>query len=214
MVVRCAVYLRVSTRDQRLLQQWRDVRAAVEARGWRIVAVYRERRSAAHGSPRPAWQRLQADAARRRFGAVAAVALDRLGRNAVEVLRAVESFRARGVRLLLVREGLASDDATGQMVLTVLAGVAQLERDLISQRTHAGLRGARARGVTLGRPTRAISALDLERVYRGEVSRAALARELGVGVRTIERRCAATPPKTLAKNGTEKPLKPLRSVRP
>lgn len=188
MIVRCAVYLRVSTRDQRLVQQWRDVRAAVQARGWKIVAVYRERRSAAHGSPRPEWRRLQGDAQRRRFGAVAAVALDRLGRSALEVLRAVESFRARGVRLLLVREGLASDDATGQMVLTVLAGVAQLERDLISQRTHAGLRAARVRGAAIGRPLNVISERDLDRVRAGEVTAIGLARELGVGRVTVWRR--------------------------
>ena len=186
--IRCAVYLRVSTRDQRLAQQFRELRAAVEARGWVIVAVYRERRSAAPGTDRPRWRALQHAAQLRRFGAVAASSLDRLGRSALDILGAVEAFRARGVRLYLQREGIATDGATGQLLLTVLAGVAQLERDVISERTRAGLRGARLRGVRLGRPSRVIGADDLKRLAAGDVSQAELARTLGVSVRTLRRR--------------------------
>jgi DNA invertase Pin-like site-specific DNA recombinase len=192
--IRCAVYLRVSTRDQRLAQQFRELRAAVEARGWRIVAVYRERRSAAPGTDRPRWRALQQDAARRRFGAVAASSLDRLGRSALDILTAVEAFRARGVRLYLAREGLSTEDATGQLLLTVLAGVAQLERDVISERTRAGLRAARLRGAAIGRPRERITEGDLQRVRSGSLSRAALARELGVSVRTVRRRMRTETP--------------------
>lgn len=194
MTIRCAVYLRVSTRDQRLVQQWRELRASVEARGWTIAAVYRERRSAAAGADRPQWRRLLRDAGRRRFGAVAAASLDRIGRSAIDILRAVESFKARGVRLYLAREGIASEDAIGQMLLTVLAGVAELERDMISERTRQGLRAARARGESLGRPTRKISDRDLQRFRRGELTKAALARELGVSMNTLKR--ALRGPKT------------------
>lgn len=186
--VRCAVYLRVSTRDQRLVQQWRELRAAVEARGWQIVAVYRERRSAAPGTDRPQWRALQVDAARRRFGAVAAASLDRLGRSALDILGAVEAFRRRGTRLFLVREGIASDDPTGQLLLTVLAGVAQLERDLIAERTRQGLRAARKRGALIGRPQTLITLANLERLNTGSVTRRGLAAELGCDVSTVYRR--------------------------
>lgn len=201
-MVRCAVYLRVSTRDQRLVQQWRELRAVVEARGWQIVAVYRERRSAAAGADRPQWRRLLRDAGRRRFSAVAAASLDRIGRSALDILRAVESFKSRGVRLYLAREGIASEDPVGSMLLTVLAGVAELERDMISDRTRQGLRAARARGESLGRPTRSISERDLERFRRGELSKAKLARELGVSMNTLKRRLRGpkSPPPTPAKN--------------
>jgi DNA invertase Pin-like site-specific DNA recombinase len=188
--VRCAIYLRVSTRDQRLAQQFRELRAAVEARGWIVVAVYRERRSAAPGVDRPQWRALQLAATKRRFGAVAASSLDRLGRSALEILTAVEAFRKRGVRLYLQREGIASDDPAGHMLLTVLAGVAQLERDLISDRTKQGLRSARLRGAPIGRPRQPITESHLARVTSGECSRVALARELGVSVRTVHRRLA------------------------
>jgi DNA invertase Pin-like site-specific DNA recombinase len=188
--VRCAIYLRVSTRDQRLTQQFRELRAAVEARGWRVVAVYRERRSAAPGVDRPRWRALQADAARRKFGAVAAHALDRIGRSALDILSAVEGFKKRGIRLYLAREGLSTDDAAGQLLLTVLAGVAQLERNVISERTKSGLRAARLRGSAIGRPFERITESDLQRVRDGVLSRAALARELNINERTVRRRLA------------------------
>ena len=187
-VIRCALYLRVSTRDQRLTQQFHELRASVEARGWTIVAVYRERRSAAAGLDRPRWRALQRDAQSRKFSAVAAASLDRLGRSALDILGAVEAFRKRGVKLYLQREGIATDDATGLLLLTVLAGVAQLERDVISERTRAGLRGARARGSVIGRPLVRVSALDLERVERGEISQRALAKELRLSVATLRRK--------------------------
>ena len=210
--IRCALYLRVSTRDQRLAGQFRELRAAVEARGWVIVAVYRERRSAAAGAERPQWRQLQADAARRRFGAVAAASLDRLGRSALDILAAVSGFRDRGVRLYLAREGIASDDAVGAMLLTVLAGVAQLERDLISDRTRAGLRAARARGATLGRPVERIAEHELARVRSGAISRAELGRELQVSARTIRRRLAEVVDRT--QTGPRAALKPLAKTAP
>lgn len=118
---------------------------------------------------------------------MAAASLDRLGRSALDILGAVEAFRKRGVKLYLQREGIATDDATGLLLLTVLAGVAQLERDVISERTRAGLRGARARGAVIGRPLARVSPLDLERIERGEISQRALAKELRLSVATLRR---------------------------
>jgi len=186
--IRCALYLRVSTRDQRLTQQFKELRASVEARGWVIVAVYRERKSAAAGVDRPRWRALQRDAAARKFSAVAASSLDRLGRSALDILGAVEAFRKRGLLLFLQREGFATDEPTGLLMLTILAGVAQLERDVISDRTKQGQRGARARGSVIGRPTARVPLLDLERLVRGEISQRQLARELRISVATLRRR--------------------------
>jgi len=186
--IRCALYLRVSTRDQRLLQQFRDLVVAVKARGWVVAKVYRERRSGAAGLDRPQWRALQHEADLRRFGAVAAVSLDRLGRSSLELLSAVDRLHKRGIRLLLLREGIASDEPVGHMLITVLAGVAQLERDLIGERTRAGIRAARARGVVLGRKRERVSDRDLDRLRSREVSYPALARELRTSVRTLRRR--------------------------
>lgn len=90
-------------------------------------------------------------------------AVDRLGRSAVDVLTIAEELAARGVRLRLLREGVDTGTPTGVMVLTVMAGMAQLERALIQERTRAGLAAARRRGARLGRPA-ALTAEGLQAV--------------------------------------------------
>lgn len=186
--IRCAVYLRVSTRDQRLSPQWRDVRAAVEARGWKIVRVYRERRSAKAGAERPQWAQLRKDAARRRFGAVAVWSLDRMGRSSIDLLTAVRAFEARKTKLLIVREDIDTTGPVGHLTLTILAAVAEMERDRIAERTRAGLEGARARGVRLGRPVAQVPARQLRDIIAGRVTAADVARDLGLSSRTVRNR--------------------------
>jgi putative DNA-invertase from lambdoid prophage Rac len=188
--VRCAVYLRVSTRDQRYLQQFREIRRAALARDWSIVRVYREKRSGAAGVDRPAWNALRRDAQLRRFGAVVVWSLDRLGRSALDILGAVEAFDARGIRLCIVKDGLETSGTTGRLIVTVLAGVAQLERDLISERTRLGLAAARQRGESIGRPAARIALHDLEAIREKRRTVAEVARSNGVSAMTVRRRLA------------------------
>ena len=81
-----------------------------------------------------------------------AAKLDRLGRSALDVLRLAESARAEGWRLVLLDLGLDTATPVGAFTLTALAGVAQLERDLVAQRTRDALDAARRNGQRLGRP--------------------------------------------------------------
>jgi len=185
---RCAIYLRVSTRDQRLSQQFREIRRAVEARGWTVVRIFREKRSGAAGIDRPAWKKLRHEAQMRRFGAVAAWSLDRLGRSALDILQAVRDFEDRGVRLYIVKDGIETGGTAGRLILTVLAGVAELERELISERTRIGLKAARRRGAKIGRPKVILPREPLEAVRNGRRTAISLAREFGVSVMTVRRR--------------------------
>ncbi|MDD9936041.1 MAG: recombinase family protein, partial [Myxococcales bacterium] len=185
------VYIRVSTTDQRYLGQFREIRRAVEAQGWTIARVFREKRSAAHGSHRPAWQKLRAEAAMRRFGAVAVWALDRMGRSCVELLSAVQAFSKRGVRLLTVQQGTFEKGSAAKLMLSILAAVAEMERDLISERTRMGLHAARDSGKRLGRPATEIPAADLQAIADGHYTVAAGARRHQVSRRTVERRIQA-----------------------
>jgi putative DNA-invertase from lambdoid prophage Rac len=78
--------------------------------------------------------------------------LDRLGRNTTDVLATVERLAALGVHVhCLALKGVDLTSASGRLHMTVLAAVAQFERDLLIERTHAGLARAKAEGKKLGR---------------------------------------------------------------
>ncbi|ARL91339.1 recombinase family protein [Burkholderia pseudomallei] len=78
--------------------------------------------------------------------------LDRLGRNTTDVLATVERLAALGVHVhCLALKGVDLTSASGKLHMTVLAAVSQFERDLLIERTHAGLARARAEGKRLGR---------------------------------------------------------------
>jgi putative DNA-invertase from lambdoid prophage Rac len=78
--------------------------------------------------------------------------LDRLGRNTTDVLATVDRLASMGVHVhCLALKGVDLTSASGKLHMTVLAAVSQFERDLLIERTHAGLARARAEGKRLGR---------------------------------------------------------------
>lgn len=116
--------------------------------------------------------------------------LDRLGRNAMDVRASVERLASMGVRVhCLALGGVDLTSPAGRMTMGVIAAVAEFERDLLVERTQAGLSRAKAQGKVLGRP-RSIDAqgtkLVVERLERGEAV-AALARECGTSRQSIMR---------------------------
>lgn len=78
--------------------------------------------------------------------------LDRLGRSTVEVLNIIEGLKRRGVQLVSITDSLDTATPQGMLTLTILAAMAQYERELIAERTKAGIEAARARGTHVGRP--------------------------------------------------------------
>lgn len=116
--------------------------------------------------------------------------LDRLGRNAMDVRATVEELATMGVRVhCLALGGADLTSAAGKMTMTVLSAVAEFERDLLLERTAAGLARARQTGKVLGRP-KALSdkqeSVALARLAQGQ-SVAAIAREMSTSRQTIMR---------------------------
>ncbi len=115
--------------------------------------------------------------------------IDRLGRDAADVLRTVDHFAARGVKVKVLQ--LGDTDLTspaGKLILTVLSAIAAMERDLLIERTQAGLQRVKAEGAKLGRPARLTEAQRAEirqRHARGE-SKKSLAAIFNVSRPTVD----------------------------
>ena len=81
--------------------------------------------------------------------------LDRLGRDAPDVLMTIKALSTLGVEVVVLQLGkLDLTSPAGKLMLAMLAAVAEMERDLIVERTQAGLARARAEGKVLGRPSK------------------------------------------------------------
>ncbi len=116
--------------------------------------------------------------------------LDRLGRNAMDVRATVEQLAEMQVRVhCLALGGVDLTSAAGKMTMSVIASVAEFERDLLVERTQSGLARAKAQGKKLGRPT-SLNAEQLEKVrlLRSQgASLGTLAKEFGVSRSAIQR---------------------------
>jgi putative DNA-invertase from lambdoid prophage Rac len=181
------LYARVNGTEQTLASQLAEVTAAgfdVDAR--RIVAETVSGSIAAR--ERPGFQRLFD---RLEGGDILIVTkLDRLGRNAMDIRATVDNLDKRGVRVhCLALGGVDLTSPAGKVAMGVITVLAEFERDLLIERTHAGLKRVRDGGKTLGRPS-VLSAEEQarvrQRIANGE-SLSALAREYKTTRQTIMR---------------------------
>lgn len=187
MTSRVAIYARVSTTNhgQDVTVQTRELQQFAEARGWRLVDSYLDLGISGSKDRRPELDRLMADAHRRKFDVVIVWKFDRFARSVSHLLRALETFNALGISFVSLSEQMDTTTPAGKMVFTVLGAVAELERSLIVERVRAGLRNARAKGKTLGRPRAAVDIARIDRLRASGLSWPKIAAEMGVSVGTV-----------------------------
>jgi DNA invertase Pin-like site-specific DNA recombinase len=141
------VYARVSTAHQSLDQQM----DALTTAGVDAARVYTDKLSGTSTrQQRPGLAALLDYA--RQGDAIVVVGIDRLGRNAAEVMTTIRDLGERGIVLRSLREGIDTSNASGRMVAGVLASLAELELELGRERRTAARDARRARGQSIGRP--------------------------------------------------------------
>jgi putative DNA-invertase from lambdoid prophage Rac len=146
-----AIYCRVSTDDQCCERQERDLKAFARRAGHKIVAVFKETASGAVDD-RPERKKAMELARAREIGAILVTELSRWGRSTQDLVQTLDDLHGWKVSVL-AQNGLSFDLSTssGKLMHTIMAGLAEFERDLIRDRVKSGLAAARARGVKLGR---------------------------------------------------------------
>jgi len=148
---RAALYCRVSTADQSCARQERDLAAFAERAGYEVVGTYKETASGVK-LDRAERRKVLALAQRREIDAVLVTELSRWGRSTTDLLATLKELEARRVSLVALN-GMAFDLSTphGRMMATLLAGIAEFERELTQERIRSGIAAAKARGKQLGR---------------------------------------------------------------
>ncbi len=176
---RAGLYARVSTNDQQTLpMQSRALREYAARRGWTIAVQIREVGSGA--AKREAREKLLEVARRREIDVVLVWRLDRWGRSVTDLLTTLQELEHLGVGF-------------GRAMAGLLSVFAEFEREVLRERTRAGLAHARQNGQQLGRPaTAARHAAAVRKLYRTGVSKSEIARHLQIGRTSVRRILAAT----------------------
>jgi DNA invertase Pin-like site-specific DNA recombinase len=190
MFKRVALYLRVSTTEQTVENQQRELEAVAERHGWNVVAVFTDAGiSGTKGrDKRPGFDRLCHGIARREFHLVAAWSVDRLGRSLQELIALLSELHAKGVDLYLHQQGLDTGTPAGKAMFQMMGVFAEFERAMIVERVKAGLSRARSQGKRLGR--RPVSADVVEHIRQQLAGGSGIiktAKLIGCGVGTVHR---------------------------
>ena len=183
--MRIAIYARVSTKDQSCELQLRDLRAFCVARKFSVLREYIDVGESGAKDSRPQLNELMADARKRKLDAVIVWRFDRFARSTKHLLLALEEFRSLGIQFISYQENIDTSSPLGQALFTIVSAVAQLERDLIRERVRAGLRNAKLKGKTLGRPPLTVDRDRIARLRASGASIREIAAQLEVSTATI-----------------------------
>ncbi|MFC7060802.1 recombinase family protein [Halobacillus seohaensis] len=147
-------YARVSTKDQNLHMQF----DALKQYGVEEKNIYSEKITGTK-KDRPAFMEMMKYL--REGDTVIVYKLDRIGRSTKHLVDLINDFQDKDINFVSINENIDTTTAMGKLVFTIFSGLAQFERDIISERTKSGLDAARARGRNGGRPKKDQSKLNM-----------------------------------------------------
>lgn len=185
--MRVALYARVSSIDQQNLDmQLETMNAYAINRGWQIVITVADVGSGAeHLKNR---QNLLKAARRRQIDAILVWKLDRWGRSLADLTLTLSELNELGVGFISLTEALDFTTGTGRALAGLLAVFAEFERDLLRERIKAGIAQARKKGKPHGRPkSAALKAQQVKQLFSAGISKAEIARRLGIGRTSVRR---------------------------
>ena len=143
MVVRCAIYARVSKEEQNPEYQVRALEEYASDHGYEVYDRYVDKISGIRSS-RPELMRLLKDAHDKKFDIVLVWKLDRLGRSLQHLIKVVSYFEKWGVDFVCTSQSVIdTTTSTGKFIFHIFAALSQFERDLISERTKLALKHAK-----------------------------------------------------------------------
>lgn len=185
--LKVAIYARVSTDEQTVDPQLRDLREYAANQGRRDVQEFVDVGVSGAKDSRPAWNRLWDAIQKGKVKVLLVHALDRLGRSLPHLVKILSTLVERDVVLVSFRENIDLSTSTGRMVAGLFSVLADYELSIIRERTKAGMRAARARGSQIGPKKRPFDAEKATRLRDQGCGQIRIARELGIGVGRVNK---------------------------
>jgi len=192
--LQAAVYLRVSTGEQTIENQRRDLEAAALHRGWTITATYADEGiSGSKGrDKRPGLDAMLKDAVRGRFDVVMCWSVDRMGRSLIDLLGTLQELHGSKVDLFLHQQAIDTTTPAGRAMFGMMGVFGEFERSMIQARVKAGMERAkvspRKGAKAIGRPRAPAATVDaIRQALDAGTGMGKVARMLGVGVSTVQR---------------------------
>lgn len=180
-------YLRVSTSEQTVQNQ----RQAIGGAGWQVTKEFSDEAvsGTTNAASRTGWAACMSYI--RDGDTLVVYALDRLGRSTVDVLTQIDLLTARGVRLVILKQGFDTDTPAGKLALSMFAAFAEFEHSIRKERQIEGIARARSEGKYQGRKPKlsAEQKVELQRRFNANENRSELARQFGIDRTTVHRYC-------------------------
>ena len=190
--MRVALYARVSTcNGQSPEMQLAELREYVSRRGWEVFSEYVDLGISGSKESRPELNRLMANAHRRNFDVVLCWKVDRFGRSLKHLVNALADLDSYGIAFVSLRDNLDLSTPSGRLMFQIIGAMAEFERSLIQERVRAGLRNAKLKGKTLGRPRRIVNGDEMARLRGQGASFREIAKAVGASAGTVRARLLA-----------------------
>jgi DNA invertase Pin-like site-specific DNA recombinase len=183
--LKAAIYVRVSTADQKNEMQLTELGEYAARMGWQTV-IYSDKTSGTKAK-RPGLDALMADARARKFDVVIVYKLDRFARSLQHLITNIQLLDTFGVRFVCVTQGIDTDrnNPASRLMLHILGAVAEFERGIIVERVKSGVAEAQRQGKHCGRSKRVFRRDLAERLRKQGLSLRAIGLKLGVPFSTI-----------------------------
>ena len=172
--IKCAIYVRVSTKSQDTSNQLIPLKEYVEKMGYELIGVYEDHGVSGVKASRPQLDQMILDARRRRFSMILTISIDRIGRNMTHLCQFVDEMNQLGINLYFHTQSIDTTQSIGRMFFHIISSISTFERELIRERVIAGLERVKKSGKKLGRPS------SMNEGLRNAVL---LLREKGCGIR-------------------------------
>ena len=194
MTTKVALYLRISTPNEKFGQttenQMPELTAYCDRMGYEIIKIYEDQVSGAKSRERrPAYNELCKDAFLKKFDVVIAWDVSRWGRSLKEFVSFLADMDDKGIGVVAVKNGLDTSSSSGRLMMKMISVMEEWNREILIERTKAGLSRTRANGTKLGRRkiTNPKMTAEILALRHGNKSIRAIAAEIGVSTGTIQR---------------------------